>query len=139
MGLESALERASACADAGADALLVHARSFSCIEGFASAWRRRLPLIVVPTLFESVSIADLERRGFSLVIYPNHAARAAIRAIRDVMARILRTGHAQGLDDDMVPLSEIYRLVRLERLDAAERRFLDMERSDASMFSGRGK
>src|SRR5262249_17948976 len=47
----SALERAAAYVDAGADALIVHGREFEQVAGFARRWNRDVALIAIPTLY----------------------------------------------------------------------------------------
>src|SRR4051812_41696577 len=64
LGVDAALERAAAYADAGADALLIHAKSFPLLRQCVASWRRPTPLVVVPTLFNDVSLTELERCGF---------------------------------------------------------------------------
>ena len=123
-GLGEALERADAYSAAGADAILVHGKQFSQIQEFVAEWQGGLPLVVVPTLYNHVSLAELEQCGIRLAIYPNQAARAAVRAMQEAMAEILRTGVAKNIDDRIVPLAEVYRLVRLSALQEAEQSFL---------------
>jgi phosphoenolpyruvate phosphomutase len=126
-GVEAVVERADAYAEAGADAILVHAREFAPLQEFLAAWRGHLPLVVVGTMFTQVPLAELERHGFRLVIYPNQAARAAVRAMQEVMATIIRTGRPHSVEDRIATLPEVYRLVRLDALREAERRFLSPE------------
>ncbi len=56
-GLDSqdAITRAHAYAEAGADALLIHARSFAPLRQIAASGRIKKPLVIVPTLFPEVS------------------------------------------------------------------------------------
>ena len=59
-GQEEALKRAEAYAQAGADAVLIHSKSptFDELKAVAKAWSGRVPLVVVPTIFDGVS-ADM--------------------------------------------------------------------------------
>jgi phosphoenolpyruvate phosphomutase len=123
-GVDVALNRASAYSEAGADALLVHAKEFAALKQFTSDWRGTCPLVVVPTLFSDISLAELESCGFRVAIFPNQAVRAAVRAMRDTLETIRRTGTARSIDGEIVPLSEVYRLVGLDELRAAEDEFL---------------
>src|SRR5919109_966654 len=70
-GREEALKRAHAYADAGADAVLIHSKSptFDELRAVAKAWSGRVPLVVVPTIFDGVTAAELEEAGFKIVIY----------------------------------------------------------------------
>ena len=120
-GLDDAFERAHAYRDAGADALLIHAKSFSPLKEFSSNWNNDCPLVIVPTLFDQVCLTDLQECGFRVVIYANHAVRAAIQAMRDTLQLIRSTGSIATVSDRITPLEEVYRLVRLEELEELER------------------
>jgi phosphoenolpyruvate phosphomutase len=125
-GVEEALRRARAYADAGADAILVHSDHSAPddIARFASAWDRLTPLVCVPTTYTSASVAQLSRIGVKLIIFANHALRASIRAMQDALADLRRTGTASAVEDRIAPLAEVYRLVNLGQLKADERAYL---------------
>ena len=123
MGVDAAMERATAYAAAGADALLVHSRTFPLLRQFAEVWDGRAPLVVVPTLFPDVTLEELERCGFRVAIFANQAVRAAIRAMRETMRTVRVTGVAGSVDDSIVPLTEAYELTRLKEMEGTERRF----------------
>ena len=59
-----------------------------------------------------------------MVIFANHGLRASIRAVQDTLKTIRETGTASSIDDDIVPLSEVYRLVNLTQLKADENAYL---------------
>jgi len=50
-GLDAALERCSAYAAAGADAVLIHSKKsdFKEVESFLKVWNNRHPVVLVPT------------------------------------------------------------------------------------------
>lgn len=123
-GTEEALERASAYAEAGADALVVHAKAFAPLQEFVQRWDGRCPLVVIPTLFDHVSLQELSNQGFRFVIFPNQAVRAAVQAMQATLSTIRQTGFGKSVSDHIAPLSEVYRLVDLKGLEAAEKRFL---------------
>src|SRR5207249_6546357 len=81
-GQEEALKRAEAYAAAGADAVLIQSKSptFDELRSVARAWAGRVPLVVVPTIFDGVTAAELEEAGFKIVIYANQVIRAGIKA-----------------------------------------------------------
>ena len=123
-GAEVALERARAYAEAGADALLVHAKRFSDWLEFSELWDGDTPLVSVPTLFPEVTFDELRGHGISVAIYPNQAVRAAIKAMQGVLGTILAEGRGEAVDPDIVPLSEVYRLVDLDAIRAAEESYV---------------
>ena len=84
-GMEEALQRATAYADAGADAILIHSKAPTAAEvmEFARRWSRDTPLVVVPTTYASTPLQAMEAAGFKMVIFANHPIRAAITAMKD--------------------------------------------------------
>lgn len=123
-GVEAAWHRAEAYADAGADAVVVHAKSFPPLEEFLDGWKGSCPLVAIPTLYNQVSLEQLQARGYRLAIFPNQAIRAAIQAMRSTLGTLRQTGVGSSVDDRTVPLSEIYDLVDLSSIEAAERSYI---------------
>jgi phosphoenolpyruvate phosphomutase len=123
-GADVALERARAYAAAGADALLVHAKRFSDWLEFSELWDGDTPLVSVPTLFPEVSFEELEERGIKLAIYPNQAIRASIKAMQDVLGTILAEQRGKAAEPSIVPLSEVYRIVDVDAVRAAEEAYV---------------
>jgi phosphoenolpyruvate phosphomutase len=112
LGVGEALRRADAYADAGADAILVHSKAptEAPVAEFLDAWNGRVPIVVVPTTYPECTAADLERMGVSMVIYANHGMRAAIRAIEDAFAAILRDGCTSDLEDRIASVQDVFDL-----------------------------
>jgi phosphoenolpyruvate phosphomutase len=125
-GMEEALQRAQAYADAGADAILIHSKAPTAAEvtEFARRWSRDTPLVVVPTTYASTPLQALEAAGFKVVIFANHPVRAAITAMKDTLAMLRREGTASLLDPHIASLEEVYELVGVSELQAAEQEFL---------------
>ncbi len=126
LGIDEALVRARAYAQAGADAVLVHSKAsdFDELARFARRWDRAIPLVAVPTTYPGVAAADLAAAGFRLAIFANQALRAAIVAMRDALGEIRRHGHAATVEGRIAPLEEVYGLVGVPELKANERRYL---------------
>jgi phosphoenolpyruvate phosphomutase len=111
-GIDVALERAHAYADAGADAVLIHDKSsdgFEALE-FARQWAGRTPLVAVPTTYFGVSYSQLLTQGFSAVIYANQALRASIRSMSQTMAAIRNDGGTHEIEHELTSVQEIFRL-----------------------------
>jgi len=125
-GQDEALKRAKAYADAGADAVLIHSKSptFDELRAVSQKWSGRVPLVVVPTIFGSVTADELERHGFKIVIFANQVIRTSIRATRDTLDVLKREGRAEAVADRMVSLQEVYDLVGVTKLEEDERKFL---------------
>jgi phosphoenolpyruvate phosphomutase len=126
LGLEEALVRARAYADAGADAVLVHSKAadFGELQEFARSWDRDVPLVAVPTTYPGVGIPELQAAGFRMAIFANQALRAAIVAMRETLREIRRTGGTASVEGRIAPLEEVYALVGVPELKANEQRFL---------------
>jgi phosphoenolpyruvate phosphomutase len=125
-GMEEALQRATAYADAGADAILIHSKAPTAAEvtEFARRWSRDTPLVVVPTTYASTPLQALEAAGIKMVIFANHPVRAAITAMKESLAMLRREGTASLLDPHIASLEEVYDLVGVTALQAAEQEFL---------------
>ncbi len=125
-GQDEALKRAEAYAAAGADAILIHSKAptFDELKAVAGAWSGRVPLVVVPTIFDGVTAAELEEAGFKIVIYANQAIRAGIKAMREVLEIINRDTRPGSVNDRIVKLKEVYDLVGVPQMEEDERRFL---------------
>jgi phosphoenolpyruvate phosphomutase len=127
LGEAEALKRAAAYAEAGADMILVHSKQKTPdeIEHFVKAWSGKLPIVIVPTAYPQLNEARIRALGkIAMVIYGNHAIRAAVTAMADVFARIIADGGIHKVDEDIVPVDEIFRLQRMDQIEAAERKFL---------------
>ncbi len=127
LGETEALKRAAAYAEAGADMILVHSKRKTPdeIESFVKAWTGAAPIAIVPTAYPQLNEARIRALGkVAMVIYGNHAIRAAVTAMQDVFARIIADGGIHNVDTEIVPVDEIFRLQRMDQIKAAERKFL---------------
>jgi phosphoenolpyruvate phosphomutase len=96
-GMDDALARAKAFANAGADAIMIHSRKkdpaeiFEFVEKFR-ADDKTTPIVVVPTSFNSVTEEEFKARGVNVVIYANQLTRSGFPAMQKVATTIL-TNH----------------------------------------------
>ncbi len=95
-GMDDALRRATAYAESGADAVMIHSRAkepdeiFEFIDAFRRDPPNHVPIVVVPTSYDQVYESELIDHGVSVVIYANHLMRAAYPP--DVESRAFDTG-----------------------------------------------
>ncbi len=124
-GLEEALRRADAYWQAGADAILIHSarEDASEVVAFKRACGETLPVIVVPTRYHRTPTEVFRSHRFAAVIWANHMLRASLAAMQAVAARIAADGCLHGIEADVAPLSEVFRLQRMDELHEAERRY----------------
>ena len=128
-GMDEALTRAHAYADAGADAILIHSRKSVADEilGFASAWHNRLPIVIVPTKYYRTPVSAYRDAGISTVIWANHSMRAAIAGMQRICGRIVAEESIAGIEDEVATLDEVFDLMRYNELAAAEARYLSQQ------------
>jgi phosphoenolpyruvate phosphomutase len=122
--VDEALDRAHAYADAGADAVVVQSTRTdgADIFAFAERWRGRRPLVVIPTAYPQVLLADLHAAGVAAVILANQLLRAAHRAMREVCAALASAGKPSAVEGQISAMTEIHRTVGVQRdLDHEER------------------
>lgn len=118
-GMDDALERAFAFAEAGADAIMIHSRKRdpSEIQEFIEKFREKdkdTPIVLVPTSFNSVKEEEWKERGANIIIYANQLMRAEVPAMQKVAETILENHRAEECDDMLMPFKDIIRLIPVE-------------------------
>lgn len=128
-GLEAAIERARAYAQAGADMLfpeaLLSAEEFGT---FALAMRKAgidVPLIANMTEFGRtpyLSVDEFQTLGYQAVLFPVSALRVAARAVEKLLSELKFFGSQRNWLDHMMTRQELYDLIRYEDGQASMRR-----------------
>lgn len=118
-GMEDALERAFAFAEAGADAIMIHSRKKdpSEIQEFIEKFRgkdKTTPIVLVPTSFNSVTEEEWKERGANIIIYANQLMRAEVPAMQKAAETILENHRAEECDAMLMPFKDIIRLIPAE-------------------------
>lgn len=119
-GVESAVERARACVEAGAD--MIFPEAVSDLE----TYRRFVAAVEVPVLaniteFGATPLYTLDQladAGLRLVLYPLSAFRAMNQAALRVYETIRREGGQQAVVPDMQTRAELYRLLGYDDYEA---------------------
>ncbi|MEV6098602.1 methylisocitrate lyase [Nocardia sp. NPDC051981] len=116
-GMDAAIDRAKAYADAGADLIFTEAlRTVADFERFRAAVS--IPLLANMTEFgksELIPAQTLESIGYNAVIYPVTTLRLAMFAAETGLREIAATGTQSGLLDRMQHRSRLYELLQYER------------------------
>ena len=109
-GQQEAQLRATAYADAGADAVLIHWNQSSAepIAQFLQRWNHIVPVIVIPTTYYDVSIEELSQWGAAMVIYANQGMRSSLHAMERVFKSILADGTSAGIEHSLWPASRVF-------------------------------
>jgi len=127
LGQEEALKRGLAYEQAGADAILIHSKQATPdqILSFVQAWTGKVPLVLVPTAYPQLTEADIAQLGkVGVVIYGNHAIRAAVGAMQAVFAQIRQDGGIQNVDSGLPSVKTIIGLQGDAHMRQIEARFL---------------
>ncbi|MGY3232170.1 methylisocitrate lyase [Luteibacter sp. HA06] len=130
LGVEAALERAVACAEAGADAIFVEAAyDLPTYKRFVDALD--VPVLANITEFGQTPLFSTEELGgvgVGIVLYPLSAFRAMNKAAENVYTAIRRDGHQRNVIDTMQTREELY-----DRIG-----YHDYERRLDALFSKKG-
>jgi phosphoenolpyruvate phosphomutase len=129
-GMEEALMRGRAYADAGADMVLIHSKSKDPDEviSFAKQWDRpNTPLVCVPTIYKGTTVDQLHAAGFKLIIFANHAIRSSIKAMTETLTTLKREMYTGSVEDKVVPLERVYQLVGVDKMKTEETSFMPSE------------
>ena len=115
-GMEDALRRCVAYVQAGANGIMIHSRKKSPDEIFEFCRRFRaagqdVPLIVVPTTFNTITEEEFAQIGVNIVIHANHMIRSAFPAMQRCAESILRHARSFEADAFCMPIKEILTLI----------------------------
>ncbi len=131
-GYDAAMDRAAQYVEAGADMIFVE--ELRTVEQLAEVPRR----FSVPALYNMggsgktpfLTADEIEKLGFSVVIYPNFIMRAAISAVQDVLRELKSTGSLEKVFAKISGYDERHNLLRLpEMMELQERYGVSVARS----------
>lgn len=146
-GLDEAVRRALIYQDAGADAILVHSKIRTCdeIDSFMKVWNERksqglkaVPIVIVPTKYYQTPTDHFRAIGISTVIWANHNMRASISSMQITSRKIKETESLESVENEIVPVSEIFRLQRDQDVAEKEKEYLPAYGGSAIILSGKG-
>src|SRR5262245_45826301 len=128
-GFASALERAAAYREAGADVTFVEAPTST--EQIADIPRRlpwpQLINTVIGGRTPELPNAKLNALGYAGVIYANVALQSALKGMQAVLGELRRRGHLGEATNLVMDFSERQRLVHKDEFDALERKYVAKE------------
>jgi phosphoenolpyruvate phosphomutase len=115
-GMKDALARAKAYIEAGADAVMIHSKEKSpkeIIEFCAkySKFERKVPLIAVPSSYNTIYEDELAESGVNVVIYANQLLRSAYPAMLDTAKSILTNKRSYESNSNCMSIKEILELI----------------------------
>lgn len=115
-GMEDALTRAKAYIEAGTDGIMIHSKEKEPTEilEFLSAYSKfdaKVPVIVVPSSYNSITEDELAAAGANVIIYANHMLRSAYPNMQKTAESILKHHRSLEADEYCMPIKEILHLI----------------------------
>jgi 2-methylisocitrate lyase-like PEP mutase family enzyme len=119
-GLDDAIERCNAYAEAGADVTFVDApRSREHLEEIA----RRIDGPLLSNMSETgrtppLTADELQQLGYSIVIFPSTQTWLFARVYQELLDELVATGTSMGMRDRMMPFDDVNELLGLARWES---------------------
>ena len=124
-GFDDAMERAAAYIEAGADMIFVEApRSREQIAEIPK--RLGVPQfinIVAGGLTPMIGLGELEKMGYSMVLYANTALQASIAGMQKVLGHLKAYGSLDGVSNQLASFEERQRIVSKPHFDDLEKKY----------------
>ena len=122
-GMKEAIKRANAYEHAGADAILIHSKQKTPDEifEFTDSWKGSVPIVVVPTTYDSVKISDLSSHNIKMVIYANQTLRVAHLAITKLLREMISAEHISDIKEEMSTMQDLFNLQEMFSLKEKEK------------------
>ena len=122
-GVDEALKRATAYENAGADAILIHSKSTSPQEifKFCDLWNGKIPLVVVPTTYGSVTVDELISHEIKMVIYANQTLRIAHKSMSSLLKKLKEAKRLDEVNKDISSMEEIFELQKMFEIHSQEK------------------
>ena len=127
LGMNEALQRATAYQNAGADAILIHSKKETPDEifEFSESWKGKIPLVVVPTTYPTVGIDELIKNKFKMTIYANQTLRVAYSAMNNMLREIKDCERISDIKQEMSSMEDIFELQKMYEIKNQEKMIED--------------
>ncbi len=115
-GMSDALNRAEAYTNAGVDAIMIHSKETKPDEILEfcqkyNQFERKVPIVVVPSSFDTIYEDELANAGVKVVIYANQLLRSAYPSMVDTAKLILTHQRAYEARPNLMSIKEILTLI----------------------------
>ena len=123
LGMQEALKRANAYEKAGADAILIHSKEMNPDEifEFTESWKGSIPIVAIPTTYDSVKISDLHNNKIKMVIYANQTLRSAYTAMENLLKEMINAEKISDVKQKMSDMKEIFELQEMYDVKTKEK------------------
>ena len=123
-GMNEALKRATAYENAGADAILIHSKQKTPDEifEFADSWKGSVPIVVVPTTYDSVKISEISLHNVKMIIFANQTLRVSHLAMTKLLREMVDTEHISTIEQEMSTMQDIFNLQEMYDIKSKEKK-----------------
>ena len=135
-GMKEALKRATAYAESGADAILIHSkkRDNKEILEFCKKFKKKIPIVVVPTTYPKFNEKEMPKYGIKMVIYANHVIRSTIKAVSETLQILNKKGELASIEKKIAPLEKVFDLQGMKILKNNEKNYLKTSMSSTQLL-----
>ena len=135
-GMKEALKRANSYSESGADGILIHSKKKDNKEilEFCKKFKKKKPIIVVPTTYPKFNEKDMPKHGIRLVIYANHVLRSTIKAVSETLQILNKKKELSSIEKNIVPLAKVFDLQGMTTLKDNEKNYLKTSKSDTQLL-----
>lgn len=114
--MADALERANAYIKAGVDGIMIHSKSADGKEilDFATQYQSipgKVPLIGVPTTYNTLTWQQLQEAGFNIIVYANHLLRSAYPSMLSTAKSILEHNRSKEAEQQLITVKDLFKLI----------------------------
>jgi len=122
-GMSEAVKRATAYEKAGADAILIHSKKKTPEEifKFAELWKGNLPIIVIPTTYDSVSLDELISHKIKMVIHANQTLRVAHASMSRMLKQMINSNSLREVKEEISSMEDIFQLQEMYNVKEKEK------------------
>ena len=123
LSMDTALKRAEAYEEAGADAILIHSKQKNPDEifEFVDSFKGNCPVVVIPTTYDTVKINELENHNIKMVIYANQTLRAAHKSMRDLLKILKNSESISSVNEKLSSMESIFELQSMYEIENKEK------------------
>ena len=118
LGVEEALHRATAYEKAGADIIFVHSRKESPNEifEFLKRWEGKIPIMIIPTAFPTVTMDEIKSYGVRMVLFAHQTTLAAFAAVSDIVKQLSKINSLSELNTKMASMEDLFKLQGMQKI-----------------------
>ena len=115
-GVVDAIDRAYLYIDSGADGIMIHSKSEDVSEILSfcehyKKFKKKVPLVVVPSIYNRVLEKQLIDIGVDVVIYANHLLRSSYPAMVRTAESILKNKRCYEASKNCLPIKKVLELI----------------------------